>query len=78
MSILQSVLFSKDLYDTSRARRWLRRNKITPSKRVHETTRFLRYRIKEPDYDKYEYRIKRISDGIKMIFGYPIDDNMEL
>ena len=77
MSILQAVLFSKDLYDTSRARRWLRRNKITPSKRVHETTRFLRYRIKEPDY-KYEYRIKRISDGVKMVFAYPIDDNMEL
>ena len=77
MSILQAVLFSKDLYDTSRARRWLRRNKITPSKRVHETTRFLRYRIKEPDYDLYEYRIKRISDGVKMVFAYPIDD-MEL
>ena len=77
MSTLQAVLFSKDLYDTTRARRWLRKNKIIPCKRVHETTRFLRYRIKEPDY-KYEYRIKRISDGIKMIFGYTIDDNMEL
>ena len=50
---------------------------LDPSKRVHESTRFLRYRIKEPGYDKYEYRIKRISDGIKMIFGYPIDE-MEL
>ena len=78
MAITQSVIFSKDLYDTTRARRWLRKNKIIPSKRVHETTRFLRYRIKEPDYDKYEYRIKRISDGIKIIFAYPIDDNMEL
>ena len=78
MSILQAVLFSKDLYDSSRARRWLRKNKIIPCKRVHETTRFLRYRIQEPDYDKYEYRIKRISDGVKMVFAYPIDDNMEL
>ena len=76
MAITQSVIFSKDLYDTTRARRWLRKNKIIPCKRVHETTRFLRYRIKEPDY-KYEYRIKRISEGVKMIFGYPIDE-MEL
>ena len=78
MSILQAVLFSKDLYDTTRARRWLRKNKIVQSKRVHESTRFLRYRVRDPQYDLYEYRIKRISEGVKMIFGYPIDDNMEL
>ena len=75
MAITQSVIFSKDLYDTTRARRWLRKNKIVPSKRVHETTRFLRYRVRDPQYDLYEYRIKRISDGaVKMIIGYPIDE----
>ena len=70
MPILQAVLFSKDIYDTNRARRWLRRHKIEPIKRVHETTRFLRYRINEPDYEKYDYRIKYITDGIKYILGY--------
>ena len=69
MPILQAVLFSKDIYDTNRARRWLRRHKIDPIKRVHETTRFLRYRINEPD-EKYDYRIKYITDGIKYILGY--------
>ena len=71
MAITQAVLFSKELYDTASARRWLRRHKYNPIKRVHETMHFLRYRIREPDYDTYEYRTKQISTGIKMIIGIP-------
>ena len=79
MTVTQSVIFRKDLYNTTRCRRWLLKHKLKPIKKAHETSSYYRYRIKEPDYDKYEYRIKRISDGIKMIIGsVPIDDNMEL
>lgn len=63
--------FSKHLYDTARARSCLNKHKFFPMKRVHETTQFLRYRIREPDYDRYEYRTKQISQGIKMIIAVP-------
>ena len=71
MTVTQSVIFSKDLYDTVRARRRLKVHHFTPIKRVHETTRYLRYHIKEPDYDHCEYRTNQISNGIKMIVGIP-------
>ena len=69
MTVTQSIIFSKDLYDTARARRWLKRHHYEPIKRVHETTRFLRYRIKEPD-ERYEYRIKQFTEGIKAVIGF--------
>ena len=61
MTIIQAVLFSKDTYDTYRARRWLMKHKLYPIKHVHETINLYRYRIREPDYDRYEYRTKNIS-----------------
>ena len=73
MVFVQAVLFSKDLYDPPLARRWLRRHKYNPIKRVHETTRFLRYRIREPDYNNFDYRTKQISDGVKLIVGVPYE-----
>ena len=78
MTVTQSIMFHRDMYTPQLARRWLFRHKYHPVKRVDITTNWLRYRIRAVDYDLYEYRIKHISDGIKIIFGYPIDDNMEL
>ena len=69
---IQAVLFSKDMYDTNRARRWLMKHKIYPLKRVHESVHLYRYRLREPDYDRYEYRTKNVSQGIKMIIVIPI------
>ena len=72
MTFIQAVLFSKDMYDTNRARRWLMKHKLYPIKRVHETTHLYRYRIREPDYDRFEYRTKILTPGIKTIVGIPI------
>ena len=58
MSVIQSVLFHKDLYDTYRARRGLLRHKIHPLKRVDITTNWLRYRIRNPDHDNFEYKLR--------------------
>ena len=69
MSFVQAVLFSRDLYDTNRARRWLFRHKFSPIKRVHITTNWLRYRIREPE-DKYEYRLKVLTQGIKVVIEF--------
>ena len=73
MTVTQAIIFSKDLNDTASARRWLKLHHFTPIKRVHETARYLRYRIKEPDYDHYEYRTKQISNGIKIVIALPFN-----
>ena len=72
MTVTQSIIFSKEFYDTARARRWLKRHHYEPIKRVHETTRFLRYRIEEPDQKRYEYKIKPFTDGVRAVLGTPI------
>ena len=70
MTVTQAVIFDKSIFDTSRARRWLKIHHFEPIKHVHETSRYLRYIIKEPN-ENYEYRTKQISDGIKIIVGIP-------
>ena len=70
MSHIQAILFSRDLYDTNRAKRWLSKHKFSPIKRVHITTNWLRYRIREPEEDTYEYRMKVLSKGIKTVIGF--------
>ena len=71
MTVTQAVIFRRDMYDPARCRRWLMKHKLNPIKKVHITTNYLRYRIKEPDYDHYEYKTKQISDGVKIILGVP-------
>ena len=72
MTAIQAIIFSKEFYDTARARRWLGRHHYMPIKKVHETTRYLRYRIKEPDETRYEYKIKPFTEGVKAVLGVPI------
>lgn len=36
----------------------MKNNGIDPIKWVHETSKYYRYRLIEPNYNKYEYRIK--------------------
>ena len=71
MTVIQAVIFNKEMYDTARCRRWLMKHKLFPIKRVHETTNWLRYRIREPDYNSNEYRTKQISNGIKIVVSIP-------
>ena len=72
--VTQAVIFDKDIWDTSRAKRWLNKNKLYPIKRVHETMHFYRYRIREPDYDHLEYKTTNLGYGIKVIVGYPYSE----
>ena len=72
MTVTQAIIFSKEFYDTARARRWLSRHHYVPIKRAHETTRYLRYRIREVDETRYEYRIKPFTEGIKAVLAIPI------
>lgn len=69
MSKIQAVLFDKDMYNTSKARYWMKSHDIQPIKRVHETKRYYRYRINDPK-DFNRFRTKLIDSGVKFIFGY--------
>lgn len=65
---VQAVLFNNEIYTALSARRWLKRHNFEPIKKVDKTTRFLRYRIVEPN-DKDIYRFKHITDDIHFIIG---------
>ena len=69
MPHVQAVIFKREYYNPDSARRWLKRHHYEPIKRVHITANYLRYRIREPDEDKYEYRMKAIDTGIKLVLG---------
>ena len=73
MSHIQAVLLSKDYFSLREANKWIKEHKYRPIKKVHSTINFYRYRLKEPN-DKYDYRIKILSRGIKAVIGfYPSD-----
>ena len=58
---LQACLFDINDWSTDEARKFLKIHDITPIKKVHKTKSFLRYRILQPNYNKYVYRIKTIQ-----------------
>ena len=69
---LQACLFDINDWSTDEARKFLKIHDITPIKKVHKTKAFLRYRILQPNYNKYIYRIKTIQKKplIKFILQY--------
>ena len=68
----QAVLFNINEWDTNDCRKWLYNHGYTPLKCVHKTNTFLGYRIIQPNYNKYVYRIKTIQKYplIKIILQY--------
>jgi len=68
MSETQAVLFKTPQgWTTKKARAWLKKEKMTPIKRVDKSGILLRYRIREPDY-KY-YITKSQKNGINFVIG---------
>ena len=67
--MLQAVLFLKSKWSTKDARNHLKKEKLKPIKRVHTTDKYHRYRITTPNYDKYDYIIKRGLNDIDYIIG---------
>lgn len=69
--MIQAVLFNIDKYKPLDARKWLKYNNYQPIKPVHKTKNYLRYRITEPNYKKFNYRFQEIKkDHIYFIIGY--------
>jgi hypothetical protein len=62
---IQSVLFTRERWNTSSAIAWLRRHKLKVIK-VDVTDRFLRFRQYDPQPDE-RYRTYTLDGGIEMI-----------
>ena len=68
MSIIQSVLFDKNLWNDSGALLWLSEHNLIPLKKVHYTKNFLRYRIRNPN-EFTAFYIKKLENGIEIVLG---------
>ena len=67
---IQSVLFDKNIYSYSDATRWLIFEGHLRYKNFTITTQFLRFKYKETDETKYNYRQEKVSVGIYYIYQY--------
>jgi hypothetical protein len=75
--VLQAILFDRFKWSTQDAKQWLKEHSFLPIKKVHITNKFKRFRIAEPDYKKYKYRISHGDNGVSFIIGVlpdPFDD----
>jgi hypothetical protein len=65
---IQSILFDKGYWDKERSKKWLKRYKLKPIKKPHETTRFIRYRIRDPkNYN--DFKFVNLTKTIKVIIA---------
>jgi hypothetical protein len=68
-SAAQAVVFDKLSWNASMARKWLKKHKYTPIKRVDITTKSLRYRLMPPEIFK-RLRYKKITPSISLLIGF--------
>ena len=73
MTHIQAIVISKDQYTLRDANAWIKRNNFHPIKKVHETMHTYRYRLRQPDESRYEYRMKAIKPGVKAVIGIPVE-----
>ena len=69
-SYIQSILFNKNTFDKKKAEQWIEKHNFVPIKELHETEKYLRYRLQIPN-KKHFYITKKITDYITFIIGYP-------
>ena len=74
--MIESVLFNRKYYNLEDATNFiLRHRNLRIMKPPHITQNFIRFRQVDPDYEKYHYVTKHITDGVKFILGYPKEDS---
>ena len=67
--MIQAILFSKKEYSDKEAKNWLKNHNYNfISNRI--TNNYRRYRLIEPNYRKYIYRIQHINNNISFIMQY--------
>ena len=71
MTVFQSIIFSKDYFTKRTVDQWLKRHNFKRIKPLHETVNYFRARLRVPDEDLYDYRMKTIRTGIKAVIQFP-------
>ena len=67
MSVIQALIFSKEYFNKQQSEDGIKKLKeFKPIKKVHETPLTYRYRLKEPNH-KFDYRMKKLTTGIKAV-----------
>jgi hypothetical protein len=66
-SHIQAVLFPKS-YTSLDIHRFVREHKLKPIKPIHETIKFKRLRITEPNYN--HYTTKKLGNGVELVLGW--------
>ena len=67
MTKIQAVLFDNNRYSFKTSQDWINKHNYIPIKNPHFTSNYIRYRIKNPDYNHHKYRIEHIGHGISFI-----------
>lgn len=67
--MLQAILFSKQSFTPDEARKWLHQHNHHPIKRVHETTNYYRYRLRQPNKNK-NHRMLHLAKNILAVNEY--------
>ena len=68
---VQAIIISKEHYSLKSANNWIKLHNLKPIKKVHTTINVYRYRLKEPNENLYNYRMKHITTGIMAVIEYP-------
>ena len=67
---IQSILFDKNIYSYSDAVRWMLFEGYLRYKYFTITSQFLRFKFKNPDETKYNYKMEKMGIGIYYIYEY--------
>ncbi len=67
---IQAILFNKEYYTKLESKNWLLQHEYYPIKPVHITKNYYRYRLRQPDKEKYHYMTKSFNPYIKVIIGF--------
>lgn len=69
--MIQSVIFNKQYYNIDDATKFIMQHPdLKIIKSPHITENYIRFRQIDPDYKKYNYYTKNITDGVSFIIGY--------
>lgn len=67
MKNIQAILFNRNEWTLEETKNYLKHHNIIPIKKVHKTKQFYRYRLINPDSNKYKYYTKKLNNGIDLI-----------
>ena len=70
MTEIQSIIFYKKYYTLELAKSFLKEHKINPIEEVEIKDKYYRFRLIKPNIKIYNYEIKSISSGIRLIFQH--------